>query len=535
MIKSIKLLRENSEVNLDYVKVHKHKVTIDSSFLDAFSATLKIEFESPIIEFRNHDYTWKRIDSNQFSNWYAPKILRLKTKQLVQANQHAGIWEFDKKNPSVLLWHFNGNNGRPIVQYDSNNSKQIIQSVSKSDFLNPLALLFALNEGIEISRSKLPFSAIACFTDHCDFDTLPNLKQQRQFFKTYNIKITKGFFLNHFSKRPDTACYETHSEELKEWHHDGHELAYHSLSQSIKPLDNSVSDFEKFEPPFKAVSTWIDHGFQPYNVSLYKNHERMRHDYGASLRHKGIDAFWNYIDSGTAVKGVINQLNPNQFTLQSYYNGIKNLAFKERIPMLIKNVIFHYYSTDYSLRLYRAVAKYFKTIKQKRSVKKHLRVVVSMFKLVRLLIPILLFWKTKKKEVYPLASYNPIIFNQDILKDTFIVFQTIEMVDFKLGLSQTNLDLLIKESGLFIAHTYFSAPLNYHHGKLFENKNEIDKQVALNFSYLSQKMISKEIWNPTLKELIAQLKKFSLVSFECNERGELLVIDKNQLPYRKVP
>jgi len=69
-----------------------------------------------------------------------------------------------------------------------------VQSVSKCNFINPLALLFPLDEGIEISRSKIPFSAIACFTDHCDFDTLRNLKQQRQFFKTYNIRITKGFF-----------------------------------------------------------------------------------------------------------------------------------------------------------------------------------------------------------------------------------------------------------------------------------------------------------------------------------------------------
>ena len=107
-------------------------------------------------------------------------------------------------------------------------------------------------------------------------------------------------------------------------------------------------------------------------------------------------------------------------------------------------------------------------------------------------------------------------------------------MDYKLGLSQSNLDLLIKENGLFIAHTYFSAPLNYHHGKLFENQNEIDKQVAMNFNYLSQKIISNDIWNPTLKELVTYLKKLRIVSFECNDMGELLIIDENQIPYRKV-
>ena len=172
----------------------------------------------------------------------------------------------------------------------------------------------------------------------------------------------------------------------------------------------------------------------------YKNYERISNHYGSSLKNNGIDTFWNYLDSGTAVKGVINQLNPNQFTLDSYYKGIKHLKFKEQIPMFIKNVIFHYYNTDDSLRLYRGIAKYFKTITQRKSLKKHLKIVISLFKLLRLLIPILLFWKTKKSRVYPLARYTPVIFNQDILQDTFTVFQTIEMIDFKLGLNQTNID-----------------------------------------------------------------------------------------------
>jgi len=111
MIKSIKFLRENSEENLEFVKIHEHKIEIDSSFLSEISATIQIEFENPILQFRNHDYTWQNIEQKQFANWYAPKILRLKNNQLVQANQHTGIWEFDKKNPNVLLWHFNQEKG----------------------------------------------------------------------------------------------------------------------------------------------------------------------------------------------------------------------------------------------------------------------------------------------------------------------------------------------------------------------------------------------------------------------------------------
>lgn len=79
-------------------------------------------------------------------------------------------------------------------------TKKVISTNIKIDFKTKLELLFP-KQCIEISCSKVPFSAIACFTDHCDFDTLENLKTQRTFFKKHEIKVTKGFFINHFSKK----------------------------------------------------------------------------------------------------------------------------------------------------------------------------------------------------------------------------------------------------------------------------------------------------------------------------------------------
>ena len=534
MIKSIQLLKEKSTVSIAFSSLHKHEVEIDSSILNDDSLTYKITFNSPIIKFRNHDYTWKPIDCRRLSNWYAPKILILGNNQIVQANQHIGIWEVDSKHPKVLFWHFNVKNAQPLVNYDHNNVKQIKKAVFKINFLKPLSLLFPKENGIEVSRSQIPFSSIVCFTDHCDFDTLSNLRQQRQFFKTHNIKITKGFFLNHYSKRADTASFELHKEEIKAWQEDGHELAYHSLSQSIKPLDDSILDFKNLKPPFKNINTWIDHGFQPYNFSLYDNYDPIRDDYGQFLKSKGIEMFWNYIDSGTSVRGVINQLNSSQFTLGSYYKGIKHFTFSVRLSMLIKNIIFHHFNDDDSLRLYRSIAKYYKSIRSKKSYRKHIEMFRNVFKLLKLLLPVFLFWNTKKHKVYSLAEYTPVIFNHDITKKTFTGFQTLEMIDFKMGLHPTNIDLLIKECGLFIGHTYFSAELNYHQGKLFEKNNEIDKHVEDNFSYLSNKIASHDIWNPTLKELVVYFKKFSVVSFYCNASGELQINDENQLAFRTV-
>lgn len=533
MIKTIKLLKGNFFHDLGYSRIHEHQIQIDSSFLGMASATVRIEFTLPITNFRNHDYTWQSIKGRLISNWYAPKIVMLQNNQIVQANHHSGIWEIDSKYSNILLWHFNPENSNPLAQYDSNNSKDIAQAISSIDLIKPLVLLFP-HVGIEMSRSKIPFSAIACFTDHCDFDTLSSLNQQRQFFKTYNIKITKGFFLNHYSKRPDTACFEFHQDELTTWSNDGHELAYHSLSQSIKPVDESIIDFKNFKPPLKNVITWIDHGFQPYNVSLYNNFDTLNGNYGSVLKKNHIDIVWNYIDSGTTARGVINQLNPFQFTLKSYYNGINHLRLKDRASMFIKNVIFHYLNDDSSLVVYRNLARYFKSIKQKKSLKKHLEMVLNILKLLQVLMPIFLFWKTRRNRVYPLALFTPVIFNHQMNGEIFTVFQSLELIDFKNSLIKGNIDLLIKECGLFIAHTYFSAPLNHHHGRLFGSSNEIDQQVERNFEYLSQKIEDKEIWNPTLGELVAYLKKLSLVSFACNEAGEMIVEDENTLSYREV-
>ena len=176
MIKSIKLLSGQTSKNCDFTKVHNHKIELDHQEFNLESYTFQIEFNNAIVSFRNHDYQWVNIDQRRIANWYAPKLIKLKNNQLVQANQNDGIWEVNTQNSNILLWHFNPENSNPIANYDLNNSKHITQANIEPNIKNPLAFLFPINFAIEISRSKIPFSAIACFTDHCDFDTLEALR-----------------------------------------------------------------------------------------------------------------------------------------------------------------------------------------------------------------------------------------------------------------------------------------------------------------------------------------------------------------------
>nr|WP_321228527.1 hypothetical protein [uncultured Psychroserpens sp.] len=530
MVTSVHLISEtNDNVALEVEQIDfKNRIVFNNLNLDNLSRfDLEITFQEPIELFRNHDYSWVPINKNRIANWYAPKILKLKNGSVVQANRSIGIWEIDKKRPTTLLWRFNPENAHPIAQYTGvNHQKEISQACTIYDFSIPLALLFPKENGLEVSRSLIPFSAIVCFTDHCDFDTLDNLKKQRGFFKEKGVKITKGFFLNQFSKRADNASFETDSDELVAWKDDGHELAYHSLSQSVKSKEESFTDFKNFKPPLNNLVTWIDHGYQPYNVSLNKASELSKEEYEQVLVAKNIHILWNYIDSGSSVQGVINQINPEHFTLHAYVKGLKGLGFFKSFSLLTKNILFYFVNNPKHSELYKVMASNFRK-------KRFLKLVGNLLDFLKIFIPILIFYKTKKHTVYPLAQYTPLFFRHRIEKSEFIIFQTLEMVDFKKGLSKSNVDILMKEKGICIAHTYFSVPLDYHEGKLFSQGN-IEALVGANFSYLAGKITQEAIWNPTLKELVNYLCQMEDLEFDMNLEGAIYLKSKKNLITRVV-
>lgn len=497
------------------------------------SFDLEITFKHAVSKFRNHDYTWVHLNKDRIATEYSPKIIQLHNGFFIQPNLNSGIWEIQKNNPKVLLWRFNPENASPLTVYSGPKAEKITASANrKHDFPQQLELLFSKENCVEFSRSPIPFSAIACFTDHCDFDTPKNVQQQREFFKQNKVKVTKGFFLNHYSKRQDNASFENDAAEFSKWKEDGHELAYHSLSQSLKSKEESLSDFLDFTPPFADIPTWIDHGYQPYNFSLYQNSGIDDQSFSSNLKQKNISILWNYTDSGTSSVGVINQLNTEDFTLQSFYKGIKSLPLKDRIGILIKNIVFHYYADEKLIIHYKATATYFKELVFKKKPKAFLKLLSSFAKLSTPLATVLFFWNRHKNKPYKLARYSPLVFRHSIDGDDFFIFQTLEMVDFKKSLSAGNIEKLIRESGIFIAHTYFSVPMEYHTGKMFQSANSIDPIAAENFHYLGAKIEAGEIWNPTVKELVDFLSNFEKASLDVDSEGKIIITNSSGLPYR---
>jgi hypothetical protein len=492
----------------------------------------EITFQNNIKQIRNSDYQWISPNNDFIATSIAPKILKLANGFFVQPNSTIGVWEFNKKHKNKIIWRFNHPDASVITKYQGSSYKKKYCPILPQNIIEPLALLFSKVGAIEFSRSKIPFSAVACFTDHCDFDTPENLKQQRHLLRESGVKVTKGFFLNHFSKRSDNASWQNNADELKNWLVEGHELAYHSLSQSIKSDEESKIDFVNLKQVENVVS-WIDHGFQPYNFSLFENTKIVSHSfYFEKLASEKITTLWNYIDSGTSTMGVLNQLNPNHFTLNKFWKGNKEAAILNRIQRFIKNCFFHYYADETLIDNYKSISQNIKNIFFKCKFKEIPRLFQNGTKVFFPLLKIVVFWNRLKNEPYRFAKYNSIVFRYTENKKVFMIFQTLEMLDFTKSLSPQNIDLFIQEKGLFIAHTYFSVPLDYHLGRMFLTEDTMDKKVADNFNYLGQKIKSKDIWNPTLNELVVFLANFENVVLDVDATGNIVVFNDLELPFR---
>jgi hypothetical protein len=499
------------------------------------SFDLKIEFSEPIIQFRNHNYTWVDVSQNRIANDFSPKIIQLQSGKFVQANQNAGIWEVDATAPHILWWRFNPPWSSPITQYRNElNTKRIVSANTNWSQRTYLALLFTTNAPIELSRSAIPFVAIACFTDHCDFDTSANLKIQRAFLKQNQIKITKGFFLHHFSKRADNASWQNDQIELEKWSKDGHELCYHSLTQSIREDQDAIEEFFDFTPPLNSISVWIDHGFQPYNLSMFEKNGISSVDFEENLQKKNIQLLWNYVDVATATKGVLNQLNRDQFNLQQYHQSIQNFPLIKRWTSLIKNIIFHYDNDEFRVRNYIETITHTKNIFKKGKLHELFLLVKNATPVFGMILRVLLTWNSSKTKTYKVANYAPLFFRHTIAEKEFYVFQAIEMVDFSLALCPQNIDSLIKESGVFIAHTYLSVPNNQYHGKLIQPDGNLTEAVVENFNYLAEQIQQNNIWNPTVTELLRQYQEYQKILFDIDEKGVIFIQNKTKIPSRTV-
>jgi len=495
------------------IKVRKQKA------LTVESLVLIVDFDQPIVAWRGQDYQWNdNMSKELFSNDYAPKILVLKDGTHVLSSKNLGSWMYSPKKPNQLRWVLKHPRLTPVISYDKASNRRIRCTFAAQDY--NLTLLFTKEPVPEFSRSKVPFSPIICFTDHCDFDTNDSLKKQLAFFKKHNLRVSKGFFLNHFSKRQNNSSYKFDAAIIDQFHKEGHELVYHSLTQSIRDKKSAIDEFSNFKAPTRfKTETWIDHGYQPYNFTKRQDTGINDQEWADTLRINDVKNLWTYLDSGTASQGIINQLNPEHFTL-SRIRSQKELGFR----FLFRTAMF-FAGGEKMLMTYRKFAKSTKNLLYRKKLNAIIPGVTSGFKALWFLF-LSLSSSKKRNTPFTNAQYAPFIFRHEVGSHTFMLFQTVEVTDFENSFSPENLDLLCKENGAIIVHCYFSSPLKHQSGKLF-NGDEISSQNDKNFSYLHTLITEGKIWNPTVSQLIKQHRHNLEIEYFFDEISNKIVT-KNQ-------
>jgi hypothetical protein len=498
-----------------------YRVLFDEAFGTVTELKIILEFSSPIVLWRNHDYSWVNVTQRRLANFYSPKALMLKNGQKVVAGETKGLWEFNPKHPKRLSWIIADKWLSPMFQYDEKDNKVFVNPGFTLDGLLTFTLLFTRGKIPEFSRSRIPFSAILNFSDHCDFDSLELMELQRGLFKKSKVRVSKGAFLFHHSKRAFNVSLERNADELQLWKEDDHELCYHSLTQSIRPDKGWQKDFEAFENGRHFWPTWIDHAFQPYNLTKMVSSGYETEDWARRMQEAGVSHLWNYLDAGHSGKGVINQLDTSQFSLRSYVNNALNEKSLTSVASLLRTYIL-YFSGDHSKQNYSLLVSNIRRKLWKKSPKGAwgmLRGLLFLFgQFIRILID------ACKKEVLPAwHKYSPTMFPVCLGKSNFWFFQTVEVHDFNSTFSKDNLKLLIASSGICLAHTYFADDDPQKQGRMFLNKSgEWMPGIEETFQRIGDSATKGELWLATITEIANYFDTFQYLRFDVDERGNII-------------
>ncbi|OYU84200.1 MAG: hypothetical protein CFE24_07540 [Flavobacterium sp. BFFFF2] len=485
--------------------------------------SMRFQFTSRVQWVRSAYYEWEAARAGWVAHELVPKILQLENGALVQASQQRGLWRL--VNEYELEWLFEGDEVQPITLFTELGFPERA-SLKPADLQGLPTLLFPV-VAYELSRTPAaqPFGAVLCFTDHCDFDSADSLEVQLNVLQRFNIKVTKGFFYHDFSKRSENVALAQDDSWVNSWKNHGHEGAYHSLSQSIKPLDEAVSDFTHFKDPY-GFKVWIDHGYQPYNWS--KKHlswsAKMAVIAGNQWKY-----CWHYLDMGMA-DTAWNQLETAHFSLYA-------ILFKSKGIHLQK-----WHRAFQFIRLHQTTANEFAAMTAvltyaKKAIREPIKVGVlqfparipGFFTVAKSIIRALFNWK----KIPNTAAGQAVCYAVQHHDTVVTMFQTLLWNDWVKPLESKALQQFIDHKGICIAHTYMSVDHPYHRNRLLLHSTTLNPLVKPGLERLQHQISSKHIWNPTVSEALDFWAQLSDVVFHLDENKAVHAADST-LPGRAV-
>lgn len=484
---------------------------------------LDIAFKEPVKYWRHHTYEWITPARKEVSDVLSPKIVQLQNNMLVGAAKVAGAWEFDPAKPRILRWFIVHPMLNPLFQFRQNFREFHRSFPFTAGHTWELGLVSSATSIPEFSRSKTGFNATAILTDHCDFDQLNLLQKQRALFSKNGIKVTKGFFLLSdppANKVSVSAADPEVEAELKQWTAEGHELAFHSLSNWLRPGEN-LTRMQQLPEANKMgdIHTWIDHGYHRYNYTKINLNEPVRKEWETLVMKNNIELIWTYVDTYDGTPDTLNQLDRTKTSILITWRSkgkYRGTPLQRPLSQHVRNIL-RYNTDERTVQFTLSLGTLAKNPK--------LRFIFPVLAyLVRLLLVIInpLSWFRLRSFLNRHAvhqRFSPTVFPLPHQPGLF-GFQTLAIRDFAASFSEDSLAAFEQAKGVFIAHTYFSYTDASHPGRMFTSNNgDVAPAVEEAFRRLGKMIKDNTVWNPT----VIEAKRFweSLMRMQLVPGGQL--------------
>jgi len=379
---------------------------------------------------------------------------------------------------------------------------------------------------------RLPnrFKAALSFTDHADYDSTDRL--EGIFFGKgglceHNIRITKSIFVN--SKKADNSlASERFYKLIKRLAEHGNEIAAHSTRFLPAKRDAVESDLPTLSP--FSPTTWIDHSYaNPVSICVNGAQEGTSGYILDLLAQFGYQQIWAYVDiSSDPPTGNLNMLNPEGTRPFDYFKRAMAEVVKRKFwlaRLYFQQCVRWAIGYNFLFSVSRVVRLTFKirSLWQLRIYLQSLGILVGFclnpLKLVRVIKG---FFRQN-----PIAEAGTVFYTHSRVAidatEPFTLFTSILINNYSDAFSPSNVDKLIKERGIHIAHTYLACTRSNYRDKAWELRKGqfcISKGFESNCRYMAKKMQEGALWIVPISELAnfyRSLKRLRIINLSDEE------------------
>jgi hypothetical protein len=382
---------------------------------------------------------------------------------------------------------------------------------------------------------RYPDGKLSCLviTDHADWDTTEKMQALYLGAKGFNsthVKTTKSVFYgtvgyetadkNFQPDGLDVPAFSAITEKLSEA---GHEICPHSIvvrpkiTEGNVPIDVVLQALELFAKQYTS-GTWIDHGLsqgQAINYSQLGWNPDSEWFIVDLLRQFGFNSIWSYFDPIDYPVKNINQLSAPDQSMAYLKAALQQITERDIWESL------NYLKFAAHLRLGPNGQRYIKNLAAflKILITSDLTLKAKFERLPGKILSVpgsllgISYWLIAGQDKDKFGTLFPVLYCESGLSlgqgkpDDMLMFSTSTVNN--LSTAWSNLDALIGEYGIHLAHTYLcSTGLRYADSAITKDNGKwrVSESFANLLSQIDERIVRNEIWNPTMRNCASWFK-----------------------------